>query len=252
MTFRTLFVLLALLAPAALAQPDTPEARAGWSDPVAPRPLPADVLDELRADPDYRYDGDAQTAVSWDEQLRRWLMDRLRALFEGADEAQVSRVVNWVLYGLAALIVGWALLKLIRMDGTSPLARGGPAGAAPDDHADAGRPADDLTRLLDDAARGGRYREAVRWQYLRLLGTLGRAGLLDLQPSKTNRRYRADLAGHAFGPDFARASRLFDRVVYGGVEVDAARYAAVAERLSAAEEKLAEYAGPSHETGVAA
>ena len=221
--------------------------------PAGPREVPQDVLDDLRTDPDYQYDsGDAEAAVSWDERFRRWLMDKLQALFEGGDDEQVGRVISWIFYGLAALVVGWALLKLIRMDGTSPLARGGhTAAAAADDHADAERPAADLTALVDEAARAGRYHEAVRWQYLRLLGALGRAGLLDLQPSKTNRRYRADLAGHALGADFARASRLFDRVVYGGVELDGERYAAVADRLAEAETRLADFAGSPEPVAVA-
>ena len=217
-----------------------------WDAPAAPRPLPPDVLDRLRADPDYQYSrDDVQAAVSWTSRFRRWLLDRLASLFDGADADAVSRTFNWVLYGLAALVLGWALLKLLKMDVAHPFARRDAAAPAEADLADAARPAADLTTLLADAARAGRYREAVRWHYLRLLGGLGRAGLLDLQPSKTNRRYRADLAGHALGPDFARASRLFDRVVYGGAELDAERYALVAERLDAAEAAFLDLVQPA-------
>ena len=237
MTARVLLLVLwcgAAQAEAAQRTDRVPIA-AEMQTPAEALPLPAATLDSLRALPSYHYDRRTPPpTVSWWDRLRqrvgKWLTDHF-----ALDDPGTARQLRWALYGLAVLLLAWALRRLLRMDFSRASARPDPDASPKSDHSDAARAPEDLSALLREAADAGRYREAVRWQYLRLLGTMGRAQVLDLQPSKTNRRYRAEVAHHAIGPAFARASRLFDRVVYGGVEVGAASYAKVAEQIAEAE-----------------
>jgi hypothetical protein len=235
----------------AAGQPvDDPSPAVQVESPDAPLARPSATIDSLRALPAYHYDRRTpRPTVSWWDRLVQRLGKWLGDLFD-VDAPGTARQVRWLLYGLAALLLVWALRKLLRMDFSRATARADADATPAADLADAARPPDDLSALMREAAASGRYREAVRWQYLRLLGAMGRARLLDLQPSKTNRRYRAEVARHAVGPAFERASRLFDRVVYGGVELDAATYQAVAGQVGAAEEAVEAYAGDSQSVAV--
>lgn len=197
------------------------------TDTLRPRPAP-DLLDAYRADPDFQYDDPQAEGPSLWERLWDWLR---RTVWQPVAESTSAGFREAVVIGLAVLVLGWAVARLLRVEGGGVFARrDGSAGTgAPllDAEEIAGV---DLDARLRDALNGGDHREAVRVRYLRLLQALDAAGALAWRRDKTNRQYVAEVAGAApaLAAPFRRATRVFDAVWYGERPVSADLYAELA------------------------
>lgn len=76
-----------------------------------------------------------------------------------------------------------------------------------------------------EAARAGRFREAVRLLYLALLLALSRREVLRYDGTRTNWEYLAAVHDRAFYHPMRDLTGLFDRVWYGGEPAGAEEYA---------------------------
>jgi len=211
-----------LLVLAGLTAPAYGQAVRYDSSTVAVRVLPDDVLRPYRDDPAYHYLR-AQAPASWWDRFKQWLWERLTAPFRSQAAGPVTRVL---LYVLVAAAVGYALLRLLRMDaGGLFYARPADGRLRMEEEGDlAGL---DLDRLIDEAVTVGDYRRAVRLSYLRLLQHLSARGLITWRAEKTNRDYAEELGASPLRAPFARLTALFDHVWYGDFPVDAALFARV-------------------------
>ena len=197
------------------------------TDTLAPAPAPAG-LDAYRADPDFQYDDPQAEGPSLWEQVLRWLR---RTLWDPVFENTTPDARRYVLVGLAVLALGWALARLLRVEGAGVFARRSDAGGAAGPLLDAEDIARvDLETRLRAALDAGQHREAVRARYLLLLQSLDAAGAIAWRRDKTNRQYVAEV--RASRPErarsFARATRVFDAVWYGERPVPPALYAELA------------------------
>ena len=204
---------------------------------VEPRPAPDSLLRALAADPAFRYDRPLAEQPSLWERFKRWVVETfLSPALEGA----VSRPVQVLLMALAAGAAVWVVLRLVRGEGARVFGRRDLAAGATGpllDVDDIG--AVDLAGRLGEALGRADHRAAVRLRYLLALQRLDEAGLVAWSKEKTNRAYVAEVrrADAGAGRAFAEATRVFDWVWYGGLAVDAARYARFAgpfEALDAA------------------
>ncbi len=182
------------------------------------------TLDSLRADPALRYEVDPEQPTSlWD---RFWsgIGQILRQIFGG----NAGYFTRPILYGLMGLLLVWVIVLIARSD-VRVLRRGGAAGGA----RGTGILPDDITRedyaaLARQAEARGELRDALRWRFLDVLQRLDATGRSAYRPDKTHDAYAADLSGADQAP-FLRVARSFERVWYGGYEVDASAYPAVRE-----------------------
>ena len=202
------------------------------ADTLVPRPAP-DRLADYRADPDFQYDDPRAEGPSLWQRFWAWLT---RLIWEPIRDGTTADGRRVALVVLAVLALGWAVARLLRVEGGGVFARRSDAGGgAPlldvEDIAEV-----DLEARLSDALGRGDHREAVRVRYLRLLQALDAAGALAWRRDKTNRQYVAEVAASA--PDraraFARATRVFDAVWYGERPVPPALYAELAPLFDAA------------------
>ena len=214
------------------AEPQT----AADAEPARARALPPTELRAVQADPAYRYDQPVAERRSWTDRLKEAVARFLARAFEAVGPTGVQ----WIAYTLAAVAVGWALSRLLGAD------TGGLFGRRDRRRQTAGPLLDvediaevDLAALLAAARAEGDWRAAVRLRYLVLLQALAAAGAIAWARDKTNRTYAAELRawdaahsgdGAALAPPFAEATRLFERVWYGGLDGSAARF----DRLDAA------------------
>jgi hypothetical protein len=197
------------------------------TDTLAPPPAPP-TLDAYRADPDFQYDNPRAEGPSLWEQVLRWLR---RTLWDPVFESTTPDARRYVLIGLAVLALGWAVARLLRVEGAGVFARRSDAGGAAGPLLDAEDIAEvDLETRLGAALNAGQHREAVRVRYLLLLQALDAAGAIAWRRDKTNRQYVAEV--RAARPErarsFARATRVFDAVWYGERPVPPALYAELA------------------------
>ena len=242
MTRLALVVVLAAQiptpAPAPAMGPVPPDPVAA----VAPRglaaPPPAEVreaparLDALRDDPAFQYDRpEAETPSLWD---RFWAWAKrtfLDPIGQGA-----SKPIGYGLMALAAGVLVWVLVRVLRGEGSGLFGRqdvgtaeaSGPLLDVEDIETV------DLASRLRQSLRDGDHRSAIRLRYLLALQRLARDGHVEWARDKTNRTYVSEARASA-GADAGRAvadvTRVFDHVWYGGLGVDAARYERFAARF---------------------
>ncbi len=146
--------------------------------------------DAIRADQDIQFAPvslpQASTEPGWLAKFLAWLTE---ALSPAAKALGVSwPVLQWILLGVAALLVAWLLWRLLQPIARIRLQRGGRHGVAAEEGWSPGR--EEALLLLEDADRlaaEGRYDEAAHLLLRRSVGQIERAQPGSLDPSSTAR-----------------------------------------------------------------
>ena len=205
------------------------------------RPLPDSALAAIRADPAYRYDAPEAEKPSLWALFQRWIFENIiLPLLKGSSTRAGQGV-----WGILAVLVLLAVAAALYYAGLGGVfgrrdARAGD-GADPllgiDDIATV-----DLEALLAGATARQDWRAAVRLRYLVTLQRLNARGLVAWSRDKTNRAFVREAAtrgGIDVGCALGDVTRAFEVVWYGGLGVDAARWARIAERFERLEAAVA-------------
>ena len=238
MTRLALLLFLAAMQPAEQPAKGTaprlaPRAAQVAPRPAAARPLPDSAVAAIRADPRYRYDAPEAERPSLRERVWQWILEHVLAPTARGSLTPLGRTV-W--FGLAVLIVAVVAVRLFTTGIGGFFGRRDPRAR---DDADPLAGADaiedvDLAGLLGAATARRDWRAAVRLRYLVALQRLDARGVVRWAPDKTNRAFvhEASARGGAdVGRAFGEVTRAFEVVWYGGLSVDAARYARIAARF---------------------
>ena len=81
-----------------------------------------------------------------------------------------------------------------------------------------------LKSLLKDFLRDGKFREAIRAQYLLTLLALERSGLIKFDPNATNHDYADQLKEHKAHGKFSFLTRIYEYAWYGDIAVSEQDY----------------------------
>lgn len=221
---------------------------AGYLDPpaVAPREIPQPQLDELRTEERFQYDRPQAEQPSFWDRFWAWV---IRTFLRPVGEGITSKPTQWGLMALTAAVLLWILVRFLRGEGS------GLFGRKDIDAAEAGEllldvediETVDLDARLADVLREGEYRAAVRLRYLLALQSLSQRGHIEWARDKTNRTYVLETrqsAGPEVGRAFTDVTRVFDHVWYGGLRVDADRYARFAQRFDRLDAHLSRFRPP--------
>ena len=188
------------------------------SSAVEARPAPS-AIEAFRADPDFDYARELPPSPSFWDTVKQWFWEQIvEPFFEATNET--TRGV--LFYGLLVAVLLFALYKLFGADRQGVFRRKDEAATLDAVLAGEGIDAVDLAALAEQAAREGRFREAVRYLYLRTLQLLSARGRIRWALDKTNREYAAELRGSDLEGPFVAVTRIFDRAWYGHLPVDAA------------------------------
>lgn len=134
-----------------------------------------------------------------------------------------GRVIPWAVTVLAAFVGIWFGLQTARRLGIVPDTK--------TDSSDNRIQAVDWQAVAEEAIARGDLRSAARALYRQLVGTLVARGWIPGRPGLTAGECRLAVSGiPGVGPDVDRATRIFERVVYGDVtpvqaDIDAMRQA---------------------------
>ncbi|MCX6180475.1 MAG: hypothetical protein NT150_00920 [Bacteroidetes bacterium] len=83
-----------------------------------------------------------------------------------------------------------------------------------------------LEAMLLDLSKASSYREAIRIYYLIVLRDLHTKNLIVLKKNSISREFLQALHGHSLYRRFFEVNRLFEKVWYGDIAVDASNYSA--------------------------
>ncbi|GAB5518334.1 MAG: hypothetical protein RhofKO_05850 [Rhodothermales bacterium] len=186
---------------------------------VTLRPPDTTLVTSFYTDPDFDYRGEVAESESLLSRAWSWLMENiiLPLLSNGHGE------LRWPVYALMALGVGYAVTKLLRLEGKSMVFGRGAQSSLKVDEIDDLAPLD-LKAMLQDALTRSAYREALRLYYLRLLQRMAEDRLIVWHPEKTNAEYVNEVAGWPHQASFRDLTNLYDYVWYGDFPVDIERF----------------------------
>lgn len=215
-----------------------------YDDSAVPlRTPPEDLSARYQDNPAFQYEDCASASEAespsfiedWIDRFNEWIG---RSSIE--ESSRLSRVIDFVLWMLIFGLVGWFILQVFCMKGTTPWARSPSAWPEEDDAS----VEDTQTTYLERAQHAhqtGAPREAVRWYYRAVLQALDRADLITYTPEKTNRAYMRDVHAYndeALAGDVAHVARTFEYVWYGRFDISEREVAAVQEAVERVHRRL--------------
>ena len=96
----------------------------------------------------------------------------------------------------------------------------------------------DFDALIRMALQTGKYRQAVRYQYLRTLHVLADKNFLELAPDKTNFQYVSEITNPAHRQHFAALTLNYEYVWYGEFDIEKSIYQKIENNFISLNQKL--------------
>jgi len=130
-------------------------------------------------------------------------------------------------YGVYAVVLAalvFAVLKLLQVDITGAFGRSSKRRALAYDTETENIHEVDFRVRIAEAEEAGNFRLATRLGYLEVLKQLTDRGLIQWQPDKTNHAYLLELAAGSVRDAFRAATREFEYVWYGELQLNATLY----------------------------
>jgi len=177
------------------------------------------VLENFKADEDFRYGRPKQGLTAW-QRFLIWVATLIASILEVLTNTTLGQIV---FYGTCLLILLWVILKLLKIDakdlfynraGKNSLIVTG----AENIHAV------DFESELQRAAAEKKYREAVRLMFLFALKKLADAHLIKWIPGKTNDEYLVELQQHPTRIHVQNLRHYFEYSWYGHFELTEQTY----------------------------
>ena len=144
-----------------------------------------------------------------------WILSTIVDLLTSSETSRT--ITEIVIYTLVAIAIAYGLLAVIRMEPRSKR-RSSTSGYRADGLEEQVQ-ATDFEPLIDQAMQDEDYRSVIRLMYLHGLQKLDRSEHIEWAPDRTNRQYANDLSGTDLQGPFREATRIFDIVWYGDVDV---------------------------------
>lgn len=96
----------------------------------------------------------------------------------------------------------------------------------------------DFDALIRIALQTGKFRQAVRYQYLRTLHLLAGKNIIELAPDKTNYQYVSEITNRNQQQDFAALTLNYEYVWYGEFDIDKNIYQKIETNFTSLNQKL--------------
>jgi hypothetical protein len=202
-----------------------PEAKWAWASPTpAPterREIRSDKINEYRTQRAFRYEKHAPRSDDLFGWIREWILEMADELTSGRIASRIFDVLQWL---LPALILGYAVFRIVGMEHAAPWSKRQKKGT--NQQADPGEDihAVDFETAIGNAESEARYRDAVRLHYLKILKLLTDAGRIQWKPDKTNADYAFELAGTELADGFDGLTYIYDCTWYGDMPVNGDAY----------------------------
>ncbi len=96
----------------------------------------------------------------------------------------------------------------------------------------------DFDALIRIALQTGKFRQAVRYQYLRTLHLMAGKNFIELAPDKTNYQYVSEITNRNHQQDFAALTLNYEYVWYGEFDIDKNIYQKIENNFTSLNQKL--------------
>jgi hypothetical protein len=180
---------------------------------------------ELSNDPAFRYE-EPKPKVE-EQSSSAWLR-----FFEAVFRFLESGGGKILLISLVALLIIYLIIRAIQLKGNIFFARKDKklSNGEEDELSDHFIP-DSWEKVIEDAAKAGNYRLAVRHSYRYLLSLLQDRELIRYQTAKTNYQYAYELTGTRIHQPFLQLTRGYEYAWYGGFPIAKERFEAYYQQI---------------------
>ncbi len=181
------------------------------------RELNSQKINRLLENDDFVYQKDSyETYGPW-QRFQQKLQDILHRIF---GQAPSGNTIENVFYILAALLLIWAILKILGIEMNSVF-RKTPAAKKIDYQVNEENIHEiHFQKEIEKARTAGQNRLVVRLQYLWALKKLSDQNQIKVERGKTNQDYRYEVRSEGLKEPFSRLSRIFEYTWYGHFEAD--------------------------------
>jgi hypothetical protein len=142
-----------------------------------------------------------------------------------------SNMLQYILWGLAALFVLFIIYKLTFAEGGFKRTVKENNVKVLEEEDTSPTPGKNFDAFIAKAVSENNYRLAVRYLYLQLLQKLTAAGTIEFAVDKTNTEYLRELTGKSCKEDVAELTRYYDYVWYGEFEMNNELYKKVENKF---------------------
>jgi hypothetical protein len=169
---------------------------------------------------DFNYNENDEEAQNLLGRAVSWFFQQLEKLFGVDISPQVLDVVEFLVYLLLTIFIGYFIIKLLLGQNTSSFFNRKTATVNPltidEEHIEHLN----LDTFIDDALAQKNYRLAIRYMYLKALKELSSNNIISWHFEKTNNDYYNEIKDPLLKENFKKVSYLYDYVWYGEFDLD--------------------------------
>lgn len=170
------------------------------------------------------------------EQPMSWYYKLIRAVFLFFESGWGQLLLWCLVAGIILLIV----LRILRLNGHLFFLRKKRKLPVGEDETAGNLSTADWEKVMEDAVKNGNYRLAIRFAYHYLIHLMWSRNLIQFEPTKTNDQYIHELSSTTWFSPFVQMTRKYEKVWFGGFEVDRTIFEGYYTQLTELKQKLDE------------
>ena len=169
---------------------------------------------------DFNYNENEEEAQNLLGRAISWFFQKLEKIFGLNLSPEILSVVEFLVYLLLTVFIGYFIIKLLIGQNTSSLFSRKTATVNPLTIAEEHIENINLDAFISDALAQKNYRLAIRYMYLKALKELSFHNIIAWHFEKTNNDYHNEIKDPLLKDNFKKVSYLYDYVWYGEFDLD--------------------------------
>ena len=169
---------------------------------------------------DFNYNENEEEAQNLLGRAISWFFQKLEKIFGLNLSPEILSIVEFLVYLLLTVFIGYFIIKLLLGQNTSSLFNRKTATVNPLTIAEEHIENINLDTFISDALAQKNYRLAIRYMYLKALKELSFHNIISWHFEKTNSDYHNEIKDPLLKDNFKKVSYLYDYVWYGEFDLD--------------------------------
>ncbi len=184
-----------------------------------------EYIDHFKTDRNFIYEGAENPFQSWWQRIWYWFFHLIAGIFSNNGFAPVFR------YFFFILLLFFLIYKIADSRYQNIFSRNRQKIAVRLNEVQENINEIDLDAEIKALLQQKKFRNAIRYLYLKLLKLLSQRSLIEWSPEKTNRDYMNELNGSHYQILFEQLSRIYEYVWYGHFEPDNSQFEPINENF---------------------
>lgn len=189
------------------------------SSPVVEKSFSEDLAKKYNGS-DFDYDSAEGEAQNFLARAIDWFFNKLGELFGVELSPEVHDIIEFLVYLLLTVFIGYFIIKLVMGSNTASLFNRKIASVIPLTSKEEHIESVNLDQFIEDALATKDYRLAIRYMYLKCLKELSLYNYISWHFDKTNLDYFSEIQDPQLKANFKKVSYVYDYVWYGEFAIE--------------------------------